>query len=146
MGDRRQGKVGRGQEEKRTAAAAGRGGVGVGEASSDHQHNKSDPILAHLSLAPFFCNPLFPVSSQEESEDDSQGTAVALLDLIDEALLRLSEAREAHFLLFTPQRLAQATQDRRAQAFPAQLPLAPDGTVRLPSAGRRLLTLRTVGQ
>lgn len=97
--------------------------------------NTINQILDYLSLAPFFYSALLSVSSQEESNDDSQGMAVALMDLIDGALLRVSEAWEAHFLLFTPQRLAQATQDRRAQAFPTQLPLTPDGTINLPSAG-----------
>lgn len=45
VGDRRKGKVGRGQEERRRVA-------GVGGDSSDHQHNKSDRGLPQSG--PFF--------------------------------------------------------------------------------------------
>lgn len=53
--------------------------------------------------------------------------------LIDGALLSVSEALEAHFLL-SLQRLAQATQDSWVQAFPALLSLTLD-MINLPSPG-----------
>lgn len=48
--------------------------------------NTINQILDYLSLAPFFYSALLSVSSQEESNDDSQGMAVALMDLIDGVL------------------------------------------------------------
>lgn len=66
--------------------------------------NTINRVLDYLSLAPFLQCALISFLPGR-----AQGMTAALMDLIDGALLRVSEALEAHFLLFTPKRLAQAT-------------------------------------
>lgn len=127
------------EEDKR------KGGEWRGLGETPVTTNTINQIVDYLSLAPFFYSALLSVSSQEESSDDSQGMAVALMDLIDGALGGCQRpGRPTSFC--SPTEACTGYAGQAGTGFPYPAAFDSDDTMNLPSAGRRLLTLRSVEQ